>query len=101
MKIPLDNNIPRLLRHSLPTHQGEAIQETLKGIKDLIPEEQRLEPVAPGGLDHQPTSGSLPPQPWLPAPVDNPPDERDAPQPVAGDGYPENHSLVSTSLVLR
>lgn len=101
MKIPLDNNIPRLLRHSLPTHQGDDTQETFKGIKDLIPEEQRLEAVTPGGLDHQPTSASLPTQPRLPAPVDNPPDEGDAPQPVAGDGYPEGHSLVSTSLVLR
>ena len=72
--------------------QVDDTQEAFKEIKDLIPEEQRLEAAAPDGYDHQSTSGSLLPQPQLPAAADNPPDDGEEPLPVADDGYPEGHS---------
>ena len=72
--------------------QVDDTQEAFKEIKDLIPKEQHLEATAPGSYDQQPTSGSLPPQPQLPAPVDDPPAPGKGPQPVAIDGYPEGHA---------
>ena len=72
--------------------QVDDTQEAFKEIKDLIPEERRLEAAAPDGYDQQPTSGSLPSQPQLPTPVDDTPVAGKAPLPVADDGYPEGHS---------
>ena len=67
--------------------QVDDTQQAFTEIKDLIPEEQRMEAVAPGGFDHQPTSGSAPPQPQLPALANEPPVSDQEPQPVTGDGY--------------
>ena len=72
--------------------QVDDTQEAFKEIKDLIPEEQHLEATAPGGYDQQLTRGSLPPQPQLPAPVDDPPVAGEGPLPGADDGYAEGHS---------
>ena len=72
--------------------QVDDTQAAFEGIKDLIPEQRRLEAAAPNGYDQQPTSGSLPSQPQLPAPVDYTPVAGKGPLPVADDGYPEGHT---------
>ena len=63
--------------------QVDDAQEAFKEIKDLIPEEQRLEAAAAGSYDHQPTSGTPPPEPQLPAPGDDTPAPGKGRQPVA------------------
>ena len=79
--------------------QVDDTQEAFTEIRDLIPQEQRLEAAVPGGYDQQPTSGSLPPQSQLPAPADNLPVAGKVPLPVADDGYPEGHSYGIKSRV--
>lgn len=72
--------------------QVDDTQEAFTEIRDLIPQEQRLEAAVPGGYDHPQTSGSLPPQPRLPAPADNLPVADSGPQPVARNWHPSGHA---------
>ena len=72
--------------------QVDDTQEAFTDIKDLIPEEQRLEAAPPASYDHQLTAGSLPPQPQPPAPAGNSPIAENEAEPVAGNGYPEGHA---------
>ena len=76
--------------------QVDDTQEAFTDIKDLIPEEQRLEAAPPASYDHQLTAGSLPPQPQPPAPAGNPPVAGHDPAPLAGDGYSEGRPTAST-----
>ena len=71
------------------SRQVDDTQEAFSDIKDLIPEEQRLEAAPPASYDHQLTAGSLPPRPQPPAPAGNPPVAGHDPAPLAGDGYSE------------
>ena len=72
--------------------QVDDTQEAFTDIKDLIPEEHRMEAAPPASYDHQLTSSSIPPQPQMPAPADNPPVAGNDPVPVAVNGYPEGHT---------
>ncbi len=63
--------------------QLDDTQDAFTDIKDLNPEEHRMEAAPSAIYDHQLTSSSKPP-PQMPAPAGNPP--------VAGHGYSEGHT---------
>ena len=59
-------------------------QDAFTEIKELIPEEHRLEAAPATNYEYRQTSGSMPPQPPMPAYAGNPP--------VTGDSYPPGYS---------
>ena len=71
--------------------QVDDTQEAFTDIKDLIPEEQRLEAAPPASYDHRLTGNPVPPQPHLPTAVAAGYD----PAPLAGDGYSEGGTYAA------